>query len=207
MDDYHDLYLKTDVLLLADVFEKFIYTCLDYYGLDPCYYFSSAGLSWDAMLKMTEIELDLILDIDMHLFIEKGMRGGISYIAKRHSKANNKYMKCYNSSKGSKYITYLDANNLYGWVMSQYLPYSGFKWLNQKEISDLCFNSISENSSIGYMLEVGLEYLSKLHDLHNDYLLAPEKLEISENMSSKYCLNIANKYGIKIGGVNNYFQI
>ena len=127
VDDYHDLYLKTDLLLLADVFEKFIDTCLDYYGLDICHYFSSLGLSWDAMLKMTRIELDLISDIDMHLFIEKGVRGGIFYIAKRHSKANNKYMECYYSCEKSKSITYLDANNLYGWAMSQYLPYSGFK--------------------------------------------------------------------------------
>ena len=88
--DYHDLYLKTDVLSLADVFEKFINTCLGYYGLDYCHYFSSPGLSWDAMLKMTEIELDLISDIDMHLFIEKGMRGDISYMAKKHRRANNK---------------------------------------------------------------------------------------------------------------------
>ena len=86
--------------------------------------------------------------------------------------------------------------------MSQYLPYSGFKWLNQKEISDFCLNSGSENSSIGYILEVDLEYPSELHDLHNDYPLAPEKLEINQNMLSKYFFNIANKYGIKIGGVN-----
>ena len=90
MSNYHDLYLKTDVLLLADAFEKFINTCLEFYGLDSCHYFSSPGLSWDAMLKMTEIELELISVIDMHLLIEKGMRGGISYIAKRYSKANNK---------------------------------------------------------------------------------------------------------------------
>ena len=128
MGDYHDPYLKTNVLLLADVFEKFINTCLDYYGLDPCHYFSSPGLSCDAMLKMTGLKLDFISDIDMHLFIEKGMRGGISYIAKRHSKAANKNMECYESSKKSKYIIYLDANNLYGWAMSQYLPYTGFKW-------------------------------------------------------------------------------
>ena len=117
MANYHDLYLKTDVLLLADVFEKFISTCLDYYGLDPCHYFSNPKLSWDAMLKMTRIELDLISDIDMHLFIEKEMRSGISYIAKRHTKANNKYMECYDSSEESKYIIYLDANNLYGWAI------------------------------------------------------------------------------------------
>ena len=112
--DYHDLYLKTDVLLLADVFEKFINTCLDYYGLDPSHYFGSPGLSWEAMLKRTKIELDLISDIDMHLLIEKGMRGGISYIAKRHSKTNNKYMQSYDAKKPGKFITYLDANNLYG---------------------------------------------------------------------------------------------
>ena len=95
MGDYHNLYLKTDVSLLANVFKKFIEHCLDYYGLDLCHYFSSPGLSWDALLKMTRIELDLISDIDMHLSIEKGMRSGISYIAKRHSRANNKYRECY----------------------------------------------------------------------------------------------------------------
>ena len=118
MSDYRDLCLKTDVLLLVDVFEKFISTCLGNYGLDPCYYFSSPGLSWDEMLKMTGMELELISDTDMHLFIEKGMRRGISYIPKRFSKANNKYMKLYDNSKSSKYITYFDANNLYGWAMS-----------------------------------------------------------------------------------------
>ena len=202
MGDYHDLNLKTDVLLLVDVFEKFIKTCLDYYGLYPCHYFSSPGLSWDAMLKMTGIKLDLISDTDMHLFIEKGMRGSISYISKRYSKANTKYMKCYDSSEESKFIMYLDANNFYGWAMSQYLPYSGFKWLNQKEISRFCLNSISENSLIGYMLEVDLKYPDELNNLHNDYPLAPEKLEITQNLLSKYCSNVANKYGIKIGGVN-----
>ena len=104
MGDYHDLYLKTNVLLLADVFEKFINTCLEYYGLNPCHYFSSLRLSRDAMLKMTGMELELISDIDMDLFIEKGMKGGISYIPKRFSKANNKYMQFYDDKKPSKYI-------------------------------------------------------------------------------------------------------
>ena len=83
-------------------------------------------------------------------------------------------MKCYDSSEGSKFIMYLDRNNLYGLAMSQYLPYSGFKWSNQKEISDFCLNFVSENSSIGYIL-VDLEYPDELHNLHNDYPLAPEK--------------------------------
>ena len=98
----------------------FIKICLDYYGLDPCHYFSSPGLSWDAMLKMTGIKLDLISDNDMRLFIEKEMGGVISYISKRYSKANNKYMKCYGSSEESEFIMCLDASNLYGWAMSQY---------------------------------------------------------------------------------------
>ena len=184
------------------MFEKFIKTCLDYCGLGPYNYFSSPGLSWDSVLNMTGIKLDLISDIDIHLFIEKGMRGGISYISKRYSKANNKYMKCYDSSEESKFIMFLDANNLYGWAMSQYLPYSEFKWLNKKEISRFCLNSISENSFVGHILESDLEYPDELHNLHNDYPLAPEKLEITQNMLSKYCSDIANIYGIKIGGVN-----
>ena len=205
MGDYHDLYLKTDVLSLADVFEKFIKTCFDYYGLDPFHYFSSHRLSWDAMLKMTGRKLDLILDIGMHLFIEKGLRRGISYISKRYSKANKKYMKSYDSSEENKFIRYFDANNLYGWAMSQCSPYSEFKWLNKKEISRFCLNSISENSFVGYILEADLEYPDKLHNLHNDYPLALEKLEINQNILSKYCSDIVNKYykyGIKIGGVN-----
>ena len=109
LGEYHDLYLKTDGLLSTDVFEKFIEKCLDYYGLDPCHYFSAPGLSWDAMLKMTKIELETISDIDVNLFFEKGMKVGISYICKRHSKVNG----C-ESSKEKKSIIYWDANNLYG---------------------------------------------------------------------------------------------
>ena len=127
MADYHDLYLKTDVLLLTDVFEKFINTCLLYYKLDPCHYCSNPGLSWNAMLKMNKIELELMSDIDMHLCHEKGMREGISYFSKRYSKTNNKYMTDYDSSKEGKFIYYLDANNLYGLGISKYLPYGGFK--------------------------------------------------------------------------------
>ena len=130
------------------------------------------------------------------------MRGGISYVSKIYSKVNNKYMESYDSSKKSNYITYLDANNIYGWAMSQYLPYSGFKWLGKKEISDFCLNSISENNSTGYILKIDPEYPSELHELHNDYPLASEKLAISQNILSNYCFNIANKYGIKIDGAN-----
>ena len=112
MGDYHN-HLKKDVLLSADLFETFIATCLKFYGLNPCHYFSSPGLSWDAMLKMTDIKLQ----IDMYLFNEEGLKGGISCIAKRYTKASNKYMNDYDPKRPSTFISYLDMNNLYGWAM------------------------------------------------------------------------------------------
>ena len=114
LGEYRDLSLKTDVLLLCDVFEKFINICIEYYELDPCPYFSIPGLAWDAMLKMTGVKLKLIDDIDKHLFIERGMRGGVSCITKRYYKANNKYVKDYYSNKENTFITYWYVNNLYG---------------------------------------------------------------------------------------------
>ena len=202
MGDYHDLYLKSDTLLLADIFENFRKTCLQYYKLDPCHYFSSPGLSWDAMLKMTEVKLELINDIDMYQFIEKGMRGGISYIANRYSKANNKYMKNYDETKPSKYIMHLDANNLYGWAMSQCLPTGQFKWLTQKQIEKTNLAYFLEDGDEGLILEVDLKYPKELHDLHNDFPLAPEKLKVNKNMLSDYCQKISKKFNISSGQVN-----
>ena len=132
MGEYHNLYLRSDVLLLADVFENFRVACLKNYQLDPAHYVSSPGLSWDALLKMTGINLELLTDIDKQLFIEKGMRGGISIITHRYAKANNPYMKFYNPEDDTSYIMYLDANNLYGWAMIQPLPYGGFRWVEPK---------------------------------------------------------------------------
>ena len=111
--------------------------CLKYYGLGPCHYFSSPGLSWYAMLKITDIELEKVSDIDKHLYIEKELRGGISYNSKRYSKAYNKYLNDYDPKKPSKFITYLDMNNLYGWAMTEYLPYRGFKWLKNIDKFDI----------------------------------------------------------------------
>ena len=124
---------------------------------------------------MTTIELELTNDINMHLFIEKGMRRGISYIAKRHSKANNKYIKNYDNSMEDIFIMYFDANNLYGWAMTQYLPYGNFKWMTKKKIDKFSLGLIEENSLNGYILEVDLEYRSELHNFDNGYPLAPEK--------------------------------
>ena len=202
MGEYHDLYLGSDVLLLTDVFENFRKTCMEYYKLDPCHYFTSPGLSCDAMLKMTNIKLELMTDIDMFQFIEKGMRGGVSYIAHRYGKANNKYMKEYDEKAPSKYIMYLDANNLYGWAMSQYLPTGNFKWISDKEIKRIDLGKYKADGKKGLILEVDLEYPQELHELHNDYPLAPEKTKVSSGMLSEYCKKIADKYNISIGLVN-----
>ena len=129
MGHFHDRCLKKDVLFLTDVFEKFIDTCFKFYGLEPCHYFSSPGLSWDAILKVAGVKLEKISDTNKYFFIEKGLNGGISYIAKRYVKANNEYMKDYDPTKPSKFINYLYMYNLYGWGLSEYLPYGGFKWL------------------------------------------------------------------------------
>ena len=137
------------------------------------------------MLKMAGVKLEKISVIDKYLFIKKWLRGGISCIAKRHAKANNKYMNDYDPKKKSKSIMYLDLNNLYGWAMSEYLPYSGLKWL--KNVDGFDVSSIGEKSLIRYFLEVDLQYLDELHELQNDYPSSLEKIAVSSDMLSKYC--------------------
>ena len=137
-------------------------------------------------------------DIDMYLFIEKGLRGGISYVCKRHSEAYNKYMKN-DPTKLSKVISDLDMNNLYSRGMSKFLPYGRFKWLKNFDDSDV--NKISEKSPVGCILKVDLEYPDELHRLHNDYPLAPENLHFAYDILSYYCKKPADRYGIKVGDV------
>ena len=175
---------------------------MQYYKLDPCHYFTSPGLSWDAMLKMTNIKLELMTDIDLFQFIEKGMHGGVSYIGNRYGKASNKYMEEYDEKVPSKYIMYLDANNLYGWAMSQYLPTGNFKWMSNKEINKIDQGKYKADGKKGLILEVDLEYPQELHDMHNDYPVCPEKVQVSNDMLSGYCKKIAEKYKISIGLVS-----
>ena len=163
--DYHDLYLKSDVLLLSDVFENFRKTCLKHYNLDPAHYYTSPGLAWDACLKEIGQELQLLHDYDMLMMFEKGIRGGISHISKRYAESNNKYMADYNPDEPSTYIQYLDANNLYGWAMSQSLPTHGFKWMNnltKETVMDILEKAnssmINPRNKKGYIFEVDLEY-------------------------------------------------
>ena len=189
--------MKSDVLLLADVFENFREICLNYYKLDPAHFYTAPGLSWAACLKMTKVELELLTDVDMHLFIEEGLRGGISVICNRYSKANNKYLPNYRQDEESKYIIYLDANNLYGWAMSQPLPKDSFAWLTEDEFDGLDISNVSDDSDIGYILEVDLEYPSELHDLHSDFPLCPEKLKVTDDMLSPYCQRLKEDLGLK----------
>ena len=154
------------------------------------------------MLKMTNIKSELMIDVDMYQFIEKGMRGGVSYIANQYVKANNKYMKEYDEKAPSKYITYLDSNNLYGWAMSQSLPTGGFRWLTGKEINKLDLGKYKTDGKKGLFLEVDLEYPQELHNLHNDYPVTSEKIKVSNGMLSEYCKKIAEKYKISIDQVN-----
>ena len=191
--EYLELYNVTDVLLLADVFENFRDICLKNYGLDPVYYYTAPGLAWDAMLKMTGVNLELLSNIDMLLMIEKGIRGGISIISNRYGKANNKYMKDFNKSELSKYLMYVDANNLYGWAMSQKLPVHSFKWMSNKEIENIFNNQIVQVwEKTPCILEVDLIYPEELHDLHNDYPLCPERVECDKGVK-KLIPNLRNK--------------
>ena len=186
LGNYADLYCRTDVLLLADVFENFRKTSQKQYGLDQANYYTSPGLSWDALLKKTRVELELLTDYDQHLFIEKGMRGGISMVSKRHARANNPAVEGYDPEKPNSHILYLDANNLYGWAMSQPLPTGGFRWV---EDCDGLVGTIQDQPADGpegFIVEVDLEYPQELHDEHNAYPLAPERMVAQKKWMSEY---------------------
>ena len=131
LGEYHDLYVQSDTLLLADVFENFRNKCIEIYKLDPAHFLSAPGLAWQACLKKTKVELELLTDIDMLLMVENGTRGGICQVIHRYAKANNKYMKNYDKDIESSNLEYLDVNNLYGWVVSEKRPVNDFKWVEE----------------------------------------------------------------------------
>ena len=192
LGDYHDLYVRSDTLLLADVFENFRNACLNNYELDPAHFTSLPGLAWQACLKKTNVELELITDYDMLLMIEDGIRGGICYVIKRYAKTNNYYMKDYDESKDSSYIQYLDSNNLYSMAMCENLPVKGFKWMDDISIINEEFvKSYNKKSSKGYILKVDVDYPNELQDLHRDFPFLPERLVV--NNTEKLICNLQNK--------------
>ena len=203
LQDYHDLYLKTDVLLLADIFETFRKFGRENYRLDPAHYVSLPQLSWDAMLLETGVWLDLIWDPQMFQMIDKGIRGGVAMISKRFARANNPEMKNeYKPDQPISYIIYLDANNLYGWAMNQSMPIGNFIWLMKNEWEQIEWQKLSENDLFGYFIECDLDYPKEIHDLHNDYPLAPERLSMSYERLNENQLKILRRYRITKTGLN-----
>ena len=189
------------MVLLANVFEAFIDTCLRHYSLDPAHFDTAPGLAWKAWLKCTGIKSGLLTDPDMLLMFERGIRGGITQAVRKYAAVNNKYM-------GDKFdpnedTTYLDANNLYGWAMSQPLPTGGFKWVdvNPNEISEL-----SAREDKGYLLEVDVSYPQELHDPHNNLPFMCERIEI--NGVKKLVPNLQDKKNciIHIQALNQALQ-
>ncbi|XP_014235688.2 uncharacterized protein LOC106658308, partial [Trichogramma pretiosum] len=194
LGEYSDLYLKTDVLLLADVFENFRNMCIESYELDSAHYFTTPGYAWDACLKLTNVTLALITDIDVLLFIERAIRGGISQCSNRYAEANHKYMSSYDASKEEKYLMYYDVNNLYGYAMMQSLPYGGFQWVESSTIEkNPKFWDVSPESEKGYFLEVDLEYPRTLHDDHKDLPFCAEKMVPPGSKTSKLLTTLYNK--------------
>ena len=190
--EYHDLYVQSDTLLLADVFENFRNMRIKVYELDPAHFLSVPGLPWQVCLKKTEVELQLITNVGILLMVEKGIRGGICDAIHRNAKANNKYMIYYDENKEISCILYLDSNNLHRWAMSQKLPVGSFKWVkNVSKIDEDFIKNYDEDSDKGHILEVDVEYPKNLHDLHNDLPFLPGNMKI--NKCSKFVCNLNDK--------------
>ena len=192
------------MVLLANVFEAFRVTCLKHYKLDPAHFYTSTGLAWKACLKCTGIKLELLTDPDMLLMFEQGNRGGITQVVHKYASANNTYMGDRLDPKSeSSYLQYLDANNLYGWAMSEPLPTGGSKWVdvNPNEISEL-----ATRTDKGCILEVDVSYPKELHNQHNDLPFMCEKMEI--NGVEKLVPNLRDKknYVIHIQALNQVLQ-
>ena len=207
LGDCHDLYVQSNKLLLADVFENFRNKCIEIYELDPAHLLSAPGLSWQTCLKKTEVILELLTDVDMLWMVEKGIRGGICHAIHRYAKANNKYMKNYDENEESSYIQYVDANNLYGWAMSQKLPVDGFKWKENISKSNEDFiQNYDEDSNKEYIPEVHVEYPKNLHDLHSDLPFVPEKMKINQCSKLVCSLYHKNNYVVHIRALKQAFN-
>ena len=220
LGEHHDLYVRSDTLLLADIFENFRQSCIKNYELDPAHFVSLPVLALQACLKKTNVELELLTDYDMVLMVEEGIRGGICHAIQRYAKANNKYMKDYERKKKFSYIQYLDANNLYGKVMTEKLPVRGFRWMDDiSKIDEDFVKDYSKNDNKSYILDVDVDYPSKLQNLDSDLPFLPERMVINNtkklvcNLNDKknYIVHInvlkqALDHGLKLRKVNRVIQ-
>ena len=194
LGQYHGLYVQSDTSLLADVFENFRDMCITGYEHDPAHFLSLPGLAFQACLKKTNIELELLTDYDMLLMVEEGIRGGICHSVHRYAKANNKYMKNYNNNEELSFVQYVDATNLYGWAMFKKLPVNGFRWFDSDEITEInegFIKNYNENDNKGYILEVDVKYPKRLHQLHSDLPFLSERMKIDK--CNKLVCNLFNK--------------
>ena len=196
---YHDLYVQSDTLLLADVFENFRNMCKKEYRLDPTHFVSAPGLAWQACLKETKVKLELLIDINMLLMFEQGIHGGICQSLHRYATANNKYMKNFNKKTLSTFLVYLDANNLYGWAMCKKLPIGQFRWVKKlSSYNEQSIKNYNENSDYGAILEVDIEYLKELSSKHRDLPLLAQTKKINKTNKLVTTLEDKEKYVVHI---------
>ncbi|GFR66066.1 protein NYNRIN [Elysia marginata] len=185
LGDYTDLYCRADVLLLADVFENFRKTCQKQYKLDPAHYYTSPGLSWDALLKKTESS-----NCSPTMTNTSSARRACEEVSRWYRSATPgqtiQPSRGYNPQKPNTSILYLDANNLYGWAMSQHLPTGGFRWVDDCNQLASAIADHPPDAAKGYIVEVDLDYPRELHGTHNAYPLAPERLVVQRNWMSEY---------------------
>ena len=192
LGEYHDVYLQTDVLLLADIFENFRRVCIKVYKLDPAHFFSAPNLSWDAMLISTEAKLGLLDDIDKLLFFERALRGGVNGIGEiRHFTAKNPLLPSFASSETTTFGAFFDVTSLYAGTMQQLMPSGDYKWNTSITLQELL--DTPTDSPLGYFVEVDFLYPKHLHDAHNGLPLAPEKKIIQQSWLSDY----AESFGVK----------
>ena len=201
LGEYHNLYVQIDTALLANMFENFRKVCLKEYKLEPCYFVSAPGLAWTAMLKLTNVKLELLTDVDMLLMFEDGTRGGISQATHKYATANNKYMKNFNKELISTFLQYLDANNLYGWTMCKKLPIGEFKWIDPKEYTEEKIKSYDANSNTGAILKVDIEYPKELHNLHKDLPFLCERRRLDKTSKLVTTLDDKKEYVIHISAL------
>ena len=197
VQSYLELYLLCDVLQLADVFESFRTKCIVDYNLDPAHYFSSPHFTYDAFLRYSGVKLDLLTDINQSFFLERGIQDGLSMVTKRYAKANHSKISGYDSSKPTIHILDLDANNLYGKEMHDYLPCGGFRWMTGCQLTEEWMMEIAPEAYEGCFVECTLDYPEALHDLHADYSLAPFKTKNTYEMLSPYALFLCDHHKLK----------